>query len=591
MHDFHIPVMGLAYTIDSPVRVANYGIDSVVSIIDDELMESMRAYYSKRFKLPYQAITKKMTDYRARRISVYLNLLDSIVKKKFEIFKQELLQDRTSLEKYLKMIAPKAEIRLDIKKWLNQGNNLENELKSIFDKWLCPGKIDVNIMTKVDRENYVGNKKLGVEFNDAHAALRGFATSSLESSVVFSAGMNPRLYSYLATFSDFYPDKNGYLKKKIILKVSDYRSALIQGQFLAKKGLWVSEFRIESGLNCGGHAFASDGNLLGPVLEEFKQRKVELQNQLHESLIKTLEMDGKFVPEAPMNLKISVQGGVGTSEEHQFLTDYFKVDSVGWGSPFLLVPEATLVDTETRELLMKAKEEELYLSNISPLGVPFNTVRNTTNEHLKQKRIENSKAGSSCPKKHLALNYEYANKGQCTASRKFQQRKLNELLSENLNPEEIANKKRAITEKSCLCVGLANPAYIDCEIPVKQEAQGVVVCPGPNMAYFNKEVSLLDMIGHIYGKHDLLKNVNRPNMFVKELMLNFNYFEKELKKNVNGQSVLNQKKMRLFKVNLLKGIEYYQSLFNAKKVFDNSEGNNWMKELNEIKFKLEETSL
>ena len=37
-HTFHIPVMGLAYTIDSPIRVAHYGISSVISIADDELI-------------------------------------------------------------------------------------------------------------------------------------------------------------------------------------------------------------------------------------------------------------------------------------------------------------------------------------------------------------------------------------------------------------------------------------------------------------------------------------------------------------------------------------------------------------------------
>ena len=68
--------------------------------------------------------------------------------------------------------------------------------------------------------------------------------------------MNPRLYGYIANFKDFFPDVNGKIKKKIVLKVSDYRSAIIQGKFLAKKGLWVSEYRIESGLNCGGHALS-----------------------------------------------------------------------------------------------------------------------------------------------------------------------------------------------------------------------------------------------------------------------------------------------------------------------------------------------
>ena len=44
-HTFHIPVMGLAYTIDSPIRVGQYGISSVISITDDELIEKMRAFY------------------------------------------------------------------------------------------------------------------------------------------------------------------------------------------------------------------------------------------------------------------------------------------------------------------------------------------------------------------------------------------------------------------------------------------------------------------------------------------------------------------------------------------------------------------
>ena len=63
--------------------------------------------------------------------------------------------------------------------------------------------------------------------------------------------------------------------------------------------------------------------------------------------------------------------------------NHYDVDAVGWGSPFLLVPEATSVDIETRKLLADAKEEDLYLSNISPLGVPFNTIKGTTNDFLK----------------------------------------------------------------------------------------------------------------------------------------------------------------------------------------------------------------
>ena len=46
------------------------------------------------------------------------------------------------------------------------------------------------------------------------AALRGFANSNLSSSLVLSAGMSPRLYSYLEKFKDFFPDINGELKKE-----------------------------------------------------------------------------------------------------------------------------------------------------------------------------------------------------------------------------------------------------------------------------------------------------------------------------------------------------------------------------------------
>ena len=54
-HTFHIPVMGLAYTIDSPVKVARYGISSVMSIGEDRLIEMMRKHYHtvlKGWRLP-----------------------------------------------------------------------------------------------------------------------------------------------------------------------------------------------------------------------------------------------------------------------------------------------------------------------------------------------------------------------------------------------------------------------------------------------------------------------------------------------------------------------------------------------------------
>jgi len=587
LHTFHIPVMGLAYTIDSPIRVAQYGISSVVSIIDDDLIERMNAFYSEKFKIPYQEITDKIHDYRAERVTSYLNLMDTIVKDKFEKFKAELVESKQALENYVAMLPNRSEIKKGLQSFIDEGIAVKDTIKKYLEENLSPGEIDVNIMTKVDKDNFKKDEQLPVEFNDAHASLRGFANSKLSSSVVLSAGMNPRLYAYFENFPVFYPDANNKLQKKIILKVSDFRSAMIQGNFLAKKGLWVSEYRIESGLNCGGHAFATDGYLLGPILEEFKQKREQLIQSAHELMVKALEIKGLPVPETPLELKITVQGGVGTAEEHEFLLEKYQLDSVGWGSPFLLVPEATSVDSATRALLEKAKEDDFYLSNISPLGIRFNAVKGTTNEYFKQKRIDENKAGSSCPKKFLALSKEYGPKGMCPASKQYQDLKLEELNAQKDSISQFTydKKKNSITEKSCLCVGLANTAYLENDIKIKGQNQGVVICPGPNLAYFDKEVSLLDMVRHIYGNTTVLGAKDRPNVIINELKMYMDYLKNEINELSEQITVAQLKKLNAFKSNLNEGIEYYQSLLASNNWFAKSK-NTIEKQLNSFKTEL-----
>ena len=566
MHTFHIPVMGLAFTVDSPIKVAALGISSVVSIVDDELIEKMRAFYSQKFTLPYNEITKKIRDYRASRITAYLNMMDEIVTSKFNAFKSEIINSKVELEKYISTLPNASEFKKNIQRFIDEGTE---SIKNYIEENLYPGKIDVNIMTKLDKDNFEKDEQLPIIYNDAHAALRGFANSTLNSSLVLSAGMNPRLYSYIENFTDFYPDANGQIKKKIIIKVSDYRSAMVQGSFLAKKGIWVSEFRIESGLNCGGHAFATDGFLIGPVLEEFKEKKSQLIQTMHELVVKAWNDKNIAVPAAPLSIKVTAQGGVGTAEEHSFLLDHYQLDSVGWGSPFLLVPEATTVDAETRKLLAKAKEEDFYLSSISPLGVPFNTVKGTSNDHWKQVRIDAQIAGSSCPKKHLALSKEYDKQGVCTASKKYQDIKLAELnaTAGDISAKEYGERKAAITDKACLCVGLANAAYLENDVPVKGQQQGVVICPGPNLAYFDKEVSLSSMTKHIYGNENILPDGDRPHMFLKELKMYIDNLKKETTSSLKSVTELQIKKWKTYKTNLEEGIAYYEDLFAASPYF------------------------
>lgn len=560
LHSFHVPVMGLGFTIDTPARISKYGVSSVISIVDDVLLEKMREYYSRKLEIPFEPISDKVEDARAKRTTAYLNLIDKIVKDEFEEFKNSLLEDSSELEKYIDMLPENSKLKLDYKRY-SSSNKSKSELKEWIQNNLLPGSVNVNIMTKVDKENYYKNEKLPTEYNDAHSAFRGYANSNLRSSIVLSAGFNPRLYGYFEKLEDFFPDENGNFKKKIILKVSDYRSATIQGKFLAKKGLWVSEYRIESGLNCGGHAFASDGYLLGPILEEFRTQKETLIQNTFEILKSALTNKNRVCPDSPMDVKITAQGGVGTHDEHQFLLDYYELDSIGWGTPFLLVPEVTNVDAGTQQQLIDAKEDDLYLSKISPLGVPFNSLRGNTKDVEKMELIAKGKSGSPCPRKFLISNTEFTDKPICPASRQYQNLKLKELDSSNLNDEEYQVKCNKLVEKSCICVGLETSALLRNGIATKIESRGVSICPGPNMAYFSEIVSLKKMIDHIYGRTNIIVRDDRPNMFIKELALYLNYLKEKIEETEKPISEKQLKYFSDFQKNMNDGIEYYKILF------------------------------
>src|SRR6056297_2550857 len=82
-HNFSIPVMGTGHSIDSPIRVGPYGINSVISIVDDLLVEKIRKYYCKKYDFEYNNIGRTAEDGRALRITAYLDTVQEIVEKKF----------------------------------------------------------------------------------------------------------------------------------------------------------------------------------------------------------------------------------------------------------------------------------------------------------------------------------------------------------------------------------------------------------------------------------------------------------------------------------------------------------------------------
>jgi len=148
-HNFHIPVMGIGYTIDSPLKVAAYGINSVISLVDDILLERLRKYYMEVNHLKYIEISNKTIDFRALRITAYLDLMQDLIQDKINKLKTiESLQSKEYVD-FVKHLPTNS----TLSKALKNSKSLK-EVKRLIHKNLVPGSIDVNIMTKVDKTNY-----------------------------------------------------------------------------------------------------------------------------------------------------------------------------------------------------------------------------------------------------------------------------------------------------------------------------------------------------------------------------------------------------------------------------------------------------
>ncbi|MBL7922677.1 MAG: hypothetical protein JNL88_00620 [Bacteroidia bacterium] len=558
-HSFHIPVMGLGFTIDTPIKVAPYGINSVVSIMDDELIEQMRAVHAATAGETYLPIHKNEEDFRAKRICAYLNLLHRIVEQRTAAIRESSFTPGSPLCRYFELLPGDAPLYQTYREMMALPDSaLKEQLKKSLVKQLHTGSIDVNIMAKADKAAYDKDDNLLPEiYSNALSALRGYAQSELRSSLVISAGYNPRLFSYITQFSDFFPDSKGDIRKKITLKVSDYRSARVQGMILAKKGLWVSEFRIESGLNCGGHAFPTEGLLMGPILEEFKIQKEKLRLELIRECLSAWDRMGLTCASFEFPVIYSAQGGIGTHDEDRFLREFYGLTFTGWGSPFLLVPECTNVDEDTMDKMCKAAPGDFYLSHASPLGVPFNNFRPSSSNALRQQRIGNERPGSPCYKKFLASNTEYSEVPVCTASREYQKLKLDEIGYSPASRQAPSPEVEQLLEKECLCEGLAVSALLKNQVTPPHRLGAVSICPGPNMAYFKRVLSFEEMTGHIYGKCSVIAS-DRPHLFLNELKLYFDYYAEKRDRENKTQKELQY--LGNFRNNLLQGIRYYGNI-------------------------------
>ena len=156
------------------------------------------------------------------------------------------------------------------------------------------------------------------------------------------------------------------------------------------------------------------------------------------------------------------------------------------------------------------------------------------------------KPGSPCTEKHLAFNTEFTKEPICTASHKYQKLKIAQLQSFNLPEIEYDKQLNEVLDKECLCIGLSNGVAKLYNIPFVKKQPAVNICPGPNIIYFSKVVSLQTMTDHIYGRTDIIENTPRPHMFISELQLYINYLKEAIAG--NGTVLVDVKKIELITV-------------------------------------------
>ena len=149
-HKFHIPVMGLAYTIDSPLKVARFGIASVISIVEDRLIETMRKHYYSLTNEQWFPITTKEDNYREKRITDYLNLVNRIVSWQVDKIKKSVFEAGSEIVKYFEMLPDDSNLKMLYRQMTGTTDDLEKQkMEAILRDNVTAGSIDVNIMIQL----------------------------------------------------------------------------------------------------------------------------------------------------------------------------------------------------------------------------------------------------------------------------------------------------------------------------------------------------------------------------------------------------------------------------------------------------------
>ena len=153
-HTFIIPVMGTGHTADTPIRVAPLGISATISLVDDLLLEQLRAHYCPLYGLLYEPIPRDAEDGRARRITAYLDMVDAIVTRRFAEIQALPLTPGTLKSLHFALLPEDSPVKRDYRRYLGMAAGPDRDaLAAELTARMRPGSIDANIMVQVDRVN------------------------------------------------------------------------------------------------------------------------------------------------------------------------------------------------------------------------------------------------------------------------------------------------------------------------------------------------------------------------------------------------------------------------------------------------------
>ncbi len=101
------------------------------------------------------------------------------------------------------------------------------------------------------------------------------------------------------------------------------------------------------------------------------------------------------------------------------------------------------------------------------------------------------------------------------------------------------------------------------------------------MAYFSKLTNLKEMVSHIYGRTNIISRNDRPNMFVKELLVYIDYIKNKIDETAISRTIKEEKYLLSFVDNLKGGINYYSELFSELKDKFEDTKQNILRDLND----------